>query len=201
MNGMRKQFPLFQSHLDLAHDYWTQLLIPGDIVIDATCGNGHDTLKLAQLILPTEHGTLYACDIQALAIETTRHYLLTHLSPQQFNHIEFVQGCHSQFPSSIQPASVKLIVYNLGYLPGGQKQLTTVVNTTLQSLSHAQTLLIPGGVISLTCYPGHPEGATEKEALLTYVSRLSPTEWSCCYHEWLNRRQAPGLLLIQKAKD
>lgn len=197
---MRTQYPLFQSHLDLAHHYWQLLLSPGDIAIDATCGNGHDTLKLAQLILQPEAGKLYACDIQAPAIETTRHYLLSHLSPQQFNRTEFILGCHSQFPPSIQSGVVKLVVYNLGYLPGSIKEFTTLVATTLKSIEQAQELLMPGGAISITCYPGHPEGAAEEEALLAYVSQLSPMEWSCCHHRWLNRRQSPSLLLLQKAK-
>jgi hypothetical protein len=199
--SMRTQYALFQSHLDLAHCYWQNLLSSGEIVIDATCGNGHDTLKLAQLTLVSGSGKLYACDIQATAIETTRHYLLTHLSPQQFNRIEFVLGCHSQFPPSLHPGTVKLIVYNLGYLPGSQKQLTTTVATTWQSITQAQELITPGGAISITCYPGHPEGAAEEEALLDYLSQLSPSQWSCCHHRWINRRQAPSLLLLQKAKE
>lgn len=196
---MRSSFSLFQSHLDLAHSYWSQIVQIGDTVIDATCGNGHDTLKLCQLALSIDKGKVYALDIQAQAIHSTSHYLQTHLSPEQKRGVEFHQRCHSTFPDDIQPGSIKLIVYNLGYLPGGDKAQTTQRETTLQSLHQAQELLKPGGLISLTCYPGHAEGAKEQEFLLNYAASLSPYRWSCCHHCWLNRKQAPSLLIIQKA--
>jgi predicted methyltransferase len=195
---MKSSFPLFQSHLDLAHDYWSQLVCVGDHVIDATCGNGHDTLKLCQLAIANGRGKVYAFDIQSQAIEATRHLLKTHLQEEEMGSVDIRQGCHSTFPLDILPESIKLIVYNLGYLPGGNKQYTTRQENTLHSLRHAQQLLLPGGVISMTCYPGHSEGASEQAALLAEAAQLSPKEWSCCHHVWLNRREAPSLLLIQK---
>lgn len=196
---MRRSFPLFQSHLDLAHSYWSQITQIGDTVIDATCGNGYDTLKLCQLVLSADKGKVYAFDIQEQAIESARQMIQNQLLPEQMVQVEFQQRCHSTFPVSIPPESIKLIVYNLGYLPGGNKTETTQTETTLQSLRQAQELLQPGGLISVTCYPGHPEGAREEEAILQNISQLSPQEWSCCHHVWLNRRQAPSLLIIQKA--
>lgn len=196
---MRPSFSLFQSHLDLSHSYWSQLVQTGDRVIDATCGNGRDTLKLCKLTLTPNHGYVYAFDIQSQAIDSARHYLDISLPPELMKRVEFQQRCHSTFPDSIQPASIKLIVYNLGYLPGGgDKSLTTHRKTTLESLRLAQELLQPGGVISVTCYPGHIEGALEQESILTFASSLSPKEWCCCHHVWLNRNQAPSLLMIQK---
>jgi hypothetical protein len=197
---MRNSFLLFQSHLDLAHSYWSQIIQMGDRVVDATCGNGYDTLKLCQLALSTDRGRVYAIDSQSQAIESTRRYLNTYLAPELQMRLEFQQRCHSTFSKSIQPESIKLIVYNLGYLPGGNKTDTTQRDTTLKSLYQAQEILQPGGIISITCYPGHAEGLKEQEALLTYTSHLSPKEWSCCHHVWLNRKQAPSLLIIQKAK-
>jgi hypothetical protein len=198
---MRSSFPLYQSHLDLAHTYWSQIVQIGDTVIDATCGNGHDTLKLCQLALSLDKGKIYAFDIQEQAINSTSHYLASHLTEELRSRVVFQQRCHSTFPPKISPGSVKLIVYNLGYLPGGNKAKTTQESTTLQSLRQAQTLLQPGGIISMTCYPGHPEGAREQASVLTYASHLSPKEWNCCQHMWLNRQQAPSLLLIQKARE
>jgi hypothetical protein len=194
---MRSFFPLFQSHLDLAHDYWARLVKIGDAIIDATSGNGYDTLKLCQLALSIDKGKVYAFDIQSTAIESTRQ-LIQHFPAELRSRIHLEQRCHSTFPDMIVPESIRLIVYNLGYLPGGDKRLTTCKDTTLQSLSRAKNLLLPGGAISITCYPGHAEGAQEQEALLDYTSRLSPSQWSCCHHVWLNRQQAPSLLLIQK---
>jgi hypothetical protein len=198
---MKYSFPLFHSHLvDLAHTYWSQFVKTGDIVIDATCGNGHDTLKLCQLALSIDKGKVYAFDIQEQAIQLTTHYLASHLSPELMQRVILQQGCHSTFPSEISPGSVKLIVYNLGYLPKGNKAKTTQERTTIQSLSQAQALVQPGGVITMICYPGHAEGVKEQEAILAYASQLSPIDWSCCQHRWLNRNQAPNLILIQKAE-
>lgn len=197
---MRKIFPLFQSHLDLAHSYWSQLVRIGDTIIDATCGNGYDTLKLCQLALSGDKGTIYAFDIQKEAIDSAQQHLSLHLSADIQQRLVFQQRCHSTFPDWIHMESIKLIVYNLGYLPGGNKKQTTQTRTTLQSLQQAFILLQPGGMISITCYPGHAEGSQEQQSILDEVYRLSPNEWSCCHHVWLNRKEAPSLLVIQKAE-
>lgn len=195
---MKNKFPLFQSHLDLAHRYWAQLIEPGDTVIDATCGNGFDTLKLCQLALTKDKGKVYAFDIQQNAIVSSMQFLSVHLTEDLKNRLEFQLRSHATFPDSIKEKSVKLIVYNLGYLPGGDKTVTTHCATTLHSLDQAMHLIQPFGAISITCYPGHAEGAKEEEAILSFVSDLSPKEWSCCHHVWANRKLAPSLLLIQK---
>lgn len=193
-------FPLFQSHLDLAHHYWKSLVKPGDIVIDATCGNGNDILVLANLALTNENeGLVFGIDSQAEAIESTRQHLIASIDEKIINHIILLHQCHSTFPDSLSSESVSLIVYNLGYLPKGNKTLTTMTPTTLQSLQQALRLIKSGGAISLTCYPGHDEGKREEDAVKEFAASLDPRQWSCCYHSWLNRRNAPSLLLLQKA--
>lgn len=172
----------------MAHGYWKAIVQPSDTVIDATCGNGHDTLFLSQL---ASEGRVIAIDIQATAIENTRKLLAG-------RHVELIHGSHATFPDDIALGSVRLIVHNLGYLPGGDKQITTRVETTLASVTAAQRLLMPQGVLSITCYPGHPQGLVEEEALIAWAAGLNAKEWSCCHHRWLNRRSAPSLLLIQK---
>lgn len=187
---MRSSFPLFQSHLDLAHTYWKRLLNPFDFAIDATCGNGKDALFLASLI---PQGKLFGIDIQKDAIKTT-HDLLTTASCK----ITLFEQSHATFPQEILPESIQLIVYNLGYLPGGNKQITTTHDHTLQSVTAALPLLKKGGGITITCYPGHSEGKIEEKMLLDWVPSLSPKEWSVCHHQWLNRQNSPSLLFIQK---
>jgi hypothetical protein len=196
---MRSQFPLFQSHLDLAHRYWEKLIEPGDWVIDATCGNGVDTLKLCQLALRQGAGKVIGMDIQSDAIKSTSLLLDLHLSEEQHTCVELICRCHSSFPPLCKKESIKLIVYNLGYLPKGNKELTTHLATTLQSVEKALELIEPRGAISITCYPGHDEGKKEEDALLDFARTLPPTEWSVCFHRWLNRIASPSLILIQKA--
>lgn len=191
-------FPLFQSHLDLAHSYWEQLVEQGDCVIDATCGNGHDTLKLAALSLTADKGTLWSFDIQCQAVEHTRSLLAASLGAQEMCRAHIIQHSHTSFPKTISEGSVKLIVYNLGYLPGGDKTITTCVDSTLQSIQAARKLIAPGGAICVTCYPGHTEGAREQDCVFDLVKEWPPQTWSVALHQWLNRRKAPSLLLIQR---
>ena len=132
-------------------------------------------------------------DIQAEAIESTKG----RLSDEEMRSVEFVQGCHSRFPEKIAETSVKLIVYNLGYLPGGEKSKTTMDATTLESLENAQKLVMVGGGISVTCYPGHAAGKIEEKAVLEWAEKLDPKTWNCCHHRWINRVDAPSLLLIR----
>ena len=195
---MRSSFPLFDSHLDLSHFYWQRLVKKGDIVIDATCGNGKDTLKLCELALSPDTGIVYGFDVQIEAIAFTNEYLKEHLDAELLTRLKLLQCSHAYFPEEIQTNSVSLIVYNLGYLPGGDKAKTTHTSSTLQSIENALMLLKMGGAISITCYPGHAEGNIEMDALIQYASQLPPKEWSCCHHSWLNRRAAPSLLLMQK---
>lgn len=192
---MRSSFPLFQSHIDLAHRFWKELLVPGDTAIDATCGNGHDSLMLAQSIQP--HGNLYLIDIQKTAIEKSSELLSENLNSSAFKRVHFIHGCHSAFPKEILPGSVRLIVYNLGYLPGGDKTLTTAVESTKKSLISALELLMPSGAISITCYSGHAAGKLEEDTILAWSQTLDPKQWSCSWHSWRNRRASPSLLLIQ----
>lgn len=196
---MRACFPLFQSHLDLAHYFWRALLQPGDTCIDATCGNGRDTLMLANLCVASKTGKVIAVDIQQDAIENTQKLLKSNLPDEMFARIQFYHGTHAEFSKEITNESVRLIIYNLGYLPGGNKSLTTRVESTLQSITYALDLIMSGGAISVTCYPGHEEGRREEEALLNYATALNPLNWSCTHQRWLNRKDAPSLLIMQKA--
>ncbi len=192
-----RHFPLFQSHIDLAHSYWKKLLTPGDIAVDATCGNGHDTLTLAQFILTPTSGTLYAIDIQPEAIQKTREKIESNV-PEVAHRLVTLQQSHQHFPEEFKILPIKLFIYNLGYLPGGNKSLTTQTSSTLESIENACSLIGSGGLISITCYPGHPEGAVEEQALLEYCKRLNKELWSVCHHRWINRNQSPSLLLLQR---
>lgn len=177
------------NHLADTHAYWISLVSPGDLVIDATCGNGKDAAALALL---TEN--LLVMDIQESALNSTREHL------SSFPSVRYQLGCHSTFPQDILPQSVKLIVYNLGYLPGGDKTVTTQVTTTTASIQAALPLLSPGGLLSITCYPGHEMGALEEEALLAFSTSLPSNQWTVTHKKWLNRNKPPSQLFLFKSK-
>jgi hypothetical protein len=193
---MRPQFPLFQSHLDVAHALWEQLVTPEAIVVDATCGNGHDALFLTTL---AHRGKVILLDVQPQAIQNSRKRLQEALDPTHFKAVSFHELCHSQIDEVVAPASARLIVFNLGYLPGHDKSMTTRTPLTLISLEKCLGLICPGGAISVTCYPGHEEGRKELEVITAFCQRLSPKEWSACSYCWINRTLHPHLILLQKA--
>lgn len=195
---MRSFFPLFSSHIDLAHHYWKQVVQKGDTVIDATCGNGRDTLVLAGLALENGKGHLIGLDIQKKALQRTEKLLREHLPLESMESITLLEQSHADFPAICSRNTIRLIVYNLGYLPQGNKSLTTMTGTTMVSVDKALQLLVPGGVISITCYPGHEEGYREEQALESWLKCLNPMFYNICHHRWLNREQSPSLILIQK---
>ena len=176
----------YQRHLAVAHRAWEKYK-HADIAIDATCGNGHDTLFLAQL----EPKQLYAIDLNHEAITATKQRV-------DFDRARFFCQSHAQFPEQIIPNSVDLIVYNLGYLPGGNKGETTLTDSTLASLKQAIVLLKQGGLISVTCYPGHAEGEKEERDILAWAQPLDPKNWTVQFHQWINRTKCPSLLFIEK---
>lgn len=190
----------FHPHIELAHRYWQECIRLGDSAIDATCGNGHDTLELCRLILKAETSQVYAYDIQEQALATTRKQLEENLSSLQLERVQLIKGCHSDFSKISHETSspIRLVVYNLGYLPGGDKSQTTLVDTTLLSIQNACKLVSPGGLISITCYPGHTAGAVEEEAVCRFAEKLPRVNWSCCHHRWINRQRSPSLFLLQK---
>lgn len=187
MKGQR--FPLFHSPIDLAHHFWHLLLKNGDGAIDATCGNGHDTLFLAQIC-----DRVLSIDIQPKALQNAKKRLEEH----GLDHVTFLLQSHETFPPTDFP--IKLIVYNLGYLPGGDKERTTLVATTLKSVQEALGRIEEGGMVSITSYPGHLEGQREQQALLTFCGSLDPKIFNVCHTSWTNRNKGPSLFLIQKTE-
>ncbi len=191
-------FPLFSSHLDLAHRYWKALLRQGDWVIDATCGNGHDTLALAKCVLGKTEGGVLALDVQQRALDQTRARLAHDLHPEQADRVHLYLQSHEKFPPLAAETPIRLIVYNLGYLPGSDKKIKTTTSSTLASLKQGLKLVAPGGAISIMCYPGHPEGFEEQQILLEFCNSLNCKDLQICHHQWLSTPRSPSLLFIQK---
>lgn len=179
-------------HLDAAHALWQKILHENDTAIDATAGNGHDTLILSRLI---KTGKLYAIDIQAEALRKTKEKIT--LENPNYGQVDYINASHATFPSNIPLHSVRLIVYNLGYLPGGDKSLTTQTSSTLTSLENAIDLLMPGGALSLMLYPGHEEGEKEAKAVIEFAKNLPHAKWEVTHHTHPENPKSPSLLWIQ----
>ncbi len=187
---------LESSHLSFAFEQWVRVVNENDSIIDATCGGGKDTLRLAQMI--GFKGSIIALDIQIEALVKTQQLLQAHLTAEQLNRIHLFHQSHVQFPRLASEKPIGLIVYNLGYLPQGDKQLTTLTETTLQSVKKGLVLVKSGGLISITCYPGHGEGKMEQKALVQMTQKLPPQLWRVRFYKKPNSETAPSLLLIGK---
>lgn len=140
------------------HERFQEIIQPDWICIDMTAGNGHDTLFLAQLA-----NKVYAVDIQEQAIESTKQRC------KETSNITYIHDDHQNISQYIKPY-VNFIIYNLGYLPGGNKKIITNKNSTLISLSKAHQLLKINSFLVITCYPGHPGGKEETESVTKWVN-------------------------------
>jgi predicted methyltransferase len=142
-----------------AQKFAKRYLTAGSIAIDATCGNGFDTLFLAEQVGMT--GVVYGVDIQERAIETVRAKLL---EVGRLSQCRLVVGNHAQLNAMVDPAHagvVSVAMFNLGYLPFGDKTIVTRPETTVAGLEQAFELVRPGGLISVLAYPGHAGGLEE----------------------------------------
>ena len=177
----------------LAADILARAVQPGDSVIDATMGNGHDTLFLCGLV--GETGKVYAFDVQEAAVENTRRRLSDAgvLSRAAL----FCLGHERMAEKAAGP--VAAAVFNLGWLPGGDHSVTTRWETTRKAVESALELLAPLGVLVICAYPGHAEGDRERAALTEYLSALPPQRFNVLHHRFLNAGPgAPECFAVQK---
>ena len=177
----------------LASDVRSQVVRAGDTVIDATLGNGHDTLELARLVGP--NGLVHGFDIQDQAVHHTRERLL---SEGLLDRCELHLLGHEHMQEVVTDP-VRYVSFNLGWLPGGDKTVTTLWPTTLRALESALTLLLPLGVCTVCAYPGHAEGDRERSELIRFLSLLRPQDFNVLHQRFLNAGEgAPECFVIQK---
>ena len=178
----------------LSHFFLRERVRPGDRVVDATCGNGHDTLLLARLVGPG--GKVWAFDLQEEALTNTRTLLA---GAGCLSQTELLAVGHECFAEFVQEP-LRAVVFNLGYLPGGDKRFATRPEQTLAALDQTTRLLLPGGVITICVYTGHPGGAEEGEAVETWGTALAAGEFNVWQSRQPNRPStAPYLVLVEKA--
>ncbi len=179
--------------IDMAHVLLRDTLKPGDWVVDATVGNGHDTLWLAQMVGPS--GRVFGFDVQAAALAETRRRVAG--LPQ----VTLFHAGHELMAEHL-PAEAKgrlaAVMFNLGFLPGGDKAVITRAETTLAALHHALDWLAVGGQITLVVYPGHTGGSDEASTVRSWAEGL-PGSFTAARFGWINTvRPGPELLLIER---
>lgn len=176
---------------DVAHQLLAARIERGDMVVDATAGNGHDTLFLAEKV--GDEGTVHAYDIQEQALTNTEQRLDEHgLTHRVVFHLQ----SHTEIARLEEP--IQAAVFNLGYLPGSDKQIITQPDSTCEAVEAARSLLREGGIIVIVIYPGHEGGAEEAEAVEQYAKKLPPSQYVVLKYAYINREGAPYIVAIEK---
>lgn len=180
-----------------AHNLIKDKLQPGNIAIDATVGNGHDTLFLLEHITPT--GRVYGFDIQQAALDCARARC------EQFSRpdcLTLIHASHARMTEKIpgqQHGKISVIMFNLGYLPGGDKSIITQTDSTLQALHCASRLLAPGGLITILAYPGHAGGDRETEQVEHWCGQLGKQAFKVdTIYGAEHKDSAPRLFAVRK---
>jgi hypothetical protein len=175
----------------LVHEILRDRIIPGELVIDATAGNGHDTVFLANCVGPG--GTVLAFDVQEAAIMSARARVE---GAGLAERVRFYHESHELMAERAAAGSAAAVMFNLGYLPGQDHQLTTQTAATLTALEAAAVVLQPGGALSIVCYPGHPAGAVEAVEIERWLLGCAEHGWRVAkYSSIATRKSAPFLLL------
>ena len=174
--------------LEMAHDFLAEVVTQDDIVVDATMGNGHDTLFLAKLAKQ-----VYAFDIQEQALTATQKRLNAGHVPENYR---LLLESHANMAEYATPDSVSCIVFNFGYLPGGDHSLATRGKTSIQALTQALTLLKKGGMISLCIYSGGDSGFEERDQILDWLKNLDPHQYLVIKSEYYNRPNNPPIPVL-----
>lgn len=176
------------NSLGLTHDFLTRHIRPGALCIDATAGRGRDTLLLARLTGPA--GKVIALDIQPAAVEAARA-LLEAEGVSSWAEVRLLG--HERIGETALPGTVDGIVFNLGWLPGGDHAIHTRTETTLAALDQSLTLLRPGGVMSLCVYYGKENGYGERNAVLEWLAGLDGRVWNVLRVDFPNRGNDPPI--------
>ncbi|MBU5482377.1 tRNA (mnm(5)s(2)U34)-methyltransferase [Blautia sp. MSJ-19] len=163
----------------------------GDICIDATMGNGNDTLLLSKLC--KEKGHVFAFDIQEQALTNTRRKLQEADAPENYT---LLLESHTDIDHYVDPGTVSCITFNLGYLPGGDHAKATHADSSIQALEKSLSLLKKGGLISLCIYSGGDSGFEERDAVLAWLKNLDSRQYLVIRSDYYNRPNDPPIPVL-----
>jgi tRNA A58 N-methylase Trm61 len=179
--------------LQFAKTLMEKSISDGDIAVDATLGNGYDTLFLAKLV--GESGKVYGFDVQEQAIKNSKSLLLEHGLEKR---TELFRKGHEHLIESIPISyhgNVKAAIFNLGYLPGSDKSIVTMPETTIAAIEQLLEILSPEGLIVLVIYHGHPKGQTERDELMKYVQSIDQKLARVLLYQFLNQKNHPPFIV------
>jgi 16S rRNA C1402 N4-methylase RsmH len=186
-----------KSAVNISHLFMSDSICTGDIVIDATAGNGHDTLFMAESV--GKEGVVIAIDKQEGAIQSTKNLLLEH----DIQHVNCMLGDHAEMDKFLQPfmQRVSCISFNLGYLPGSaDRSIITNAQSTIKALNACLPLLNYRGSISVIAYRGHEHGLEEALAVEDWMRKLPTNEWHVTRTEPINQSASAPIVYFAEKK-
>ena len=174
-----------QKQFILAH------LGEGDTAVDFTMGNGHDTEFLSKTV--GESGHVYAFDVQEAAVASTAKNLESAGCPQNYT---LILDSHHNVKQYVT-GEIKAGMFNLGFLPGGDKSITTMRETTMPAIEAAVSMLGRDAILSVAIYPGHAEGEAEGILVSEYLSSLDRFKYSVAQIKIINSPTSPYFMIVE----
>lgn len=155
------------------------------VAVDMACGRGNDTIYLQD-----RFRKVYAFDIQKEAVLITQERV-------NLDKVVLINDNHENIDNYIHE-KIKLVIYNLGYLPKINEEITTNAQTTINSLSKTLKLLEKKGIVIMVVYTGHLAGKQEALLLDEFLAKLSPSEYLLAKYQMLNAKDCPYVICIHK---
>lgn len=187
---------MIKRMIPFAHDLLSNSVEKGSVVIDATCGNGNDTLFLCDLV--GDDGHVYAFDVQAAAIENSKKKTST----ENFENVTYVLDSHAKMDSYIPEnlyGKISGAIFNLGYLPRSDKKIITQAISTIEAIEKSLDFLKENGLAIVVVYHGHEGGTEEKNSVIQFTENLAQEDYAVLKYQFINQRNNPPFLIaIQK---
>lgn len=174
---------------DITEYFINNFIQEGDTVVDATAGNGYDTLKLCKKT--GENGKVFAFDIQECALAATDK----RLKEAGLSNAVLILDSHSEMDKYVSTAP-SAVIFNLGYLPGGNHEICTHAASSVAAIEKALAILSENGFISITIYYGKNSGTDEKEAVMQYLKSIDSKKYTVMVYDFYNRPNCPPITVI-----
>ena len=173
------------------HHFIEDHVKPGDICIDATMGNGNDTVLLSRLT--GEQGKVIAFDIQQMALDHTREKMDKENCPLNY---QLLLKSHEKMAEYAEENTVSCIAFNLGYLPGGDHGKSTRADSSIRAIETGLSLLKKKGLMTVCIYSGGDSGFEEKDEVLSYLKQLDSQKYLVIISEYANRPNHPPIPVL-----
>jgi len=164
------------------------------VAVDATMGNGNDTLFLSEFV--GDQGKVYAFDVQKEAIESTRK----RLDEEGASNVTLIHDGHEHMLDHIDEP-VDLIMFNLGYLPKGDHKIITEPESTCQAIDAGLRIMKVGGLLTIISYYGHPGGLREMSAVKSFLTSLDEKHYDVMEMNAINKKKSPPIIYIVRKKN